>query len=82
MRINETDAIARLINYPESVDLDVIGIFNIDPICRHGILRVDHHVISCGDEDDRIRSCGIGPAIESGIIAILYPDGIAGGDVV
>ncbi len=77
IRIDEPDPVAGHVDDPETIDLYIVGIFHIDPIRRSGG-RIDDHIISCGDKDDRVSSGACDADIKPCIGDISHPNCITG----
>src|SRR5688572_17842424 len=76
IRKNQSDAIPGLVDDSDTIDLDVISIFDIDTIGGHRIRRIDYHITSEGDEYNWVDCSSRGPVIESNVVAVRNPDGI------
>ncbi len=81
VRIDQPDAIARRIDAAETVDLDIVGILDIDEIRRAG-RGIDHDVIPGCDKDEGVCSGAGDSHIKTSVRAILHPYRITGSDVI
>ena len=78
----QSDSIPWLVDHPDTVDLDIVCIFNVDAICCDRIRCIDDSTISEGDENNRVRGGPGSAEIKSCIVAISNPDRITSIDLI